>query len=255
MSSNLPDRPSPSSAEVDAARILLTRLGLRAEDLLDAPAPRPTVPTSEVRRVHHAVHPHGPARELRSRMGRNRYSFVREFVQRTRPPGTGRGPPRIGTPVVTGPSPPFPNSRTRPKSPEALPARCSRPCARKVVLCDRVGHLRAHDAGQSSRRGLTAGVRAEHDHGTEERPVRTASQISRSVRKTWRSSDVRCHGSGPRPDSRSRHVQHTAGVRLRMDGQAAADSPTSSSTTSVLPLATTTLAGRRSSARSWHRPS
>src|SRR5437660_270103 len=46
MSSNLPNRPNPSTAEVDAARILLTRLGLRAEDLLDTPAPRPTAPAS-----------------------------------------------------------------------------------------------------------------------------------------------------------------------------------------------------------------
>ena len=45
MSNYTPDRPNPSTAELDAARILLTRLGLRAEDLLDAPVPRPTAPT------------------------------------------------------------------------------------------------------------------------------------------------------------------------------------------------------------------
>jgi integrase len=45
MSSHLPERHSPSTAEVDAARILLTRLGLTAEDLLDAPVSRPTAPT------------------------------------------------------------------------------------------------------------------------------------------------------------------------------------------------------------------
>lgn len=38
-------RPNPRTAELDAARILLTRLGLTAEDLLDAPAARATVPT------------------------------------------------------------------------------------------------------------------------------------------------------------------------------------------------------------------
>jgi hypothetical protein len=43
--SHLPDRQSPSTAEVGSARILLTRLGLRAEDLLDAPVTRPTAPT------------------------------------------------------------------------------------------------------------------------------------------------------------------------------------------------------------------
>jgi integrase len=45
MSSNLPAREHPSNAEVDAARILLSRLGLRAEDLLDAPVSRLTAPT------------------------------------------------------------------------------------------------------------------------------------------------------------------------------------------------------------------
>jgi hypothetical protein len=45
MSSRVPDRQSPSTAELDAARILLSRLGLTAEDLLDAPVPRPTAPT------------------------------------------------------------------------------------------------------------------------------------------------------------------------------------------------------------------
>jgi hypothetical protein len=45
LSSHLPDRQNPSTAEVDAARILLSRLGLRAEDLLDAPVRRPTAPT------------------------------------------------------------------------------------------------------------------------------------------------------------------------------------------------------------------
>jgi hypothetical protein len=45
MSSPVPDRHSPSTPEVDAARILLSRLGLTAEDLLDAPVPRPTSPT------------------------------------------------------------------------------------------------------------------------------------------------------------------------------------------------------------------
>jgi integrase len=45
MSSHLPDRQNLSTAEVDAARILLSRLGLRAEDLLDAAVRRPTAPT------------------------------------------------------------------------------------------------------------------------------------------------------------------------------------------------------------------
>jgi integrase/recombinase XerC len=45
MSSNPPNRPNPSIAELDAARMLLTRLGLRAEDLLDAPISRLTAPT------------------------------------------------------------------------------------------------------------------------------------------------------------------------------------------------------------------
>jgi hypothetical protein len=45
MSSHLPDRQNPSTAEVDAARIPLSRLGLRAEDLLDAPVPVPNAPT------------------------------------------------------------------------------------------------------------------------------------------------------------------------------------------------------------------
>jgi integrase/recombinase XerC len=45
MSSDMSDRQSLNTAEVDAARILLSRLGLRAEDLLDTPLPRPTVPT------------------------------------------------------------------------------------------------------------------------------------------------------------------------------------------------------------------
>jgi integrase len=44
-SSHLHDRPNVGTAEVDAARILLSRLGLRAEDLLDAPVSRPTAPT------------------------------------------------------------------------------------------------------------------------------------------------------------------------------------------------------------------
>jgi integrase/recombinase XerC len=37
--------PNPSTADLDAARLLLTRLGLTAEDLLDAPVPRRQVPT------------------------------------------------------------------------------------------------------------------------------------------------------------------------------------------------------------------
>jgi integrase len=45
MSSQTPDRQNPSTAEVDAARLLLTRIGLRAEDLLDTPASPPTAPT------------------------------------------------------------------------------------------------------------------------------------------------------------------------------------------------------------------
>jgi hypothetical protein len=43
VSRHVPDRQSPSSVELDAARILLSRLGLTAEDLLGAPVPRPTV--------------------------------------------------------------------------------------------------------------------------------------------------------------------------------------------------------------------
>ena len=45
MSSHLPERQSPNTAELDAARILPSRLELRAEGLLDAAAPRPTAPT------------------------------------------------------------------------------------------------------------------------------------------------------------------------------------------------------------------
>lgn len=45
MSDYAPDHSNPSIAELDAARILLTRLGLTAEDLLDAPVPRPEAPT------------------------------------------------------------------------------------------------------------------------------------------------------------------------------------------------------------------
>ncbi|SHK29866.1 hypothetical protein SAMN05443637_104288 [Pseudonocardia thermophila] len=45
MSNDTPDRPNPSTADLDAARILLSRLGLTAEDLLDAPAARVAVPT------------------------------------------------------------------------------------------------------------------------------------------------------------------------------------------------------------------
>jgi hypothetical protein len=41
----MPERQSPSTAELEAARILLSRLGLRADDLLDAPVARPTAPT------------------------------------------------------------------------------------------------------------------------------------------------------------------------------------------------------------------
>ena len=45
MSSHVPNQQNSSTADVDAARILLTRLGLRAEDLLDSPIDRPTAPT------------------------------------------------------------------------------------------------------------------------------------------------------------------------------------------------------------------
>lgn len=45
MSSHVPEQQSPSTAEVDAARILLTRPGLTAEDLLDAPVPQRSAPT------------------------------------------------------------------------------------------------------------------------------------------------------------------------------------------------------------------
>jgi len=45
MSNDPPDRPNPSTAELDAARILLSRLGLTAEDLLASPTARTTVPT------------------------------------------------------------------------------------------------------------------------------------------------------------------------------------------------------------------
>jgi hypothetical protein len=45
MNSDMPDRQSPVTAEADAARVLLSRLGLRAEDLLDTAVPRPTAPT------------------------------------------------------------------------------------------------------------------------------------------------------------------------------------------------------------------
>lgn len=36
---------TPSSADLDAAHLLLTRMGLSPEDLLAAPAARPPVPT------------------------------------------------------------------------------------------------------------------------------------------------------------------------------------------------------------------
>jgi hypothetical protein len=40
-----PRQPSPSKAEVDAALLLLERLGLSPSDLIEAPRPRPAVPT------------------------------------------------------------------------------------------------------------------------------------------------------------------------------------------------------------------
>jgi integrase/recombinase XerC len=45
MSSHPLDRQSPSTAEVDAARVLLSRLGVTAEDLLGAPVARSAAPT------------------------------------------------------------------------------------------------------------------------------------------------------------------------------------------------------------------
>jgi integrase/recombinase XerC len=45
MNSEMPDRQSSIAAEVDAARVLLSRLGLRAEDLLETPVRRPAAPT------------------------------------------------------------------------------------------------------------------------------------------------------------------------------------------------------------------
>ncbi|MEU6645890.1 hypothetical protein ABZ863_25545 [Saccharomonospora sp. NPDC046836] len=40
-----PDQPSGVSAEVEAARLLLLRMGLSPEDLLAVPVARPPVPT------------------------------------------------------------------------------------------------------------------------------------------------------------------------------------------------------------------